>query len=444
MAYLTVTDDTDTPVRVELDRRAVIGRNPDCTVRLREPHSSRKHAVLYRQDDDWYVRDLNTRNGTKVNGEPVKDCKLHSGDKIAIGKASIVFSLDAAGAGRQAVGDYEILEEIAHSSYARVCRVRRSGQDEVFAMKIFDREAFGAGLGDVFSTIRRVASVSHPHIAAIVEVDPQGEQPYYVSEYVSGKSLAESIGDGPLPVDSVRRISRAVAEGLAAAHARGAVHANLKPRNIIIDESGRTKIVDFGGICPVEPPRSLPSDMAAFAGVPFYVSPEQILRRPVDVRSDMYALGAIIYLMLADSPPFTGDTDESIMKQHLSATPDLSRVAGSGFLADIVGKMLAKEPSERFQSMEEVVKVLESGSVGGVPSASASVTPPKQIASRPGSARSEEGFRMSFFSGVVLILLLLSVFLGAREIGHIAREQFEILRTPPARQAEVGGGDVDR
>jgi len=447
MVYLKINDEGATS-QVNIEERAVIGRLPECSVQLKEPHASRKHAVIYRHGEEWYIRDLDTRNGTFVNGHRIHDREIKPGDVITIGRAVLTFVDESAadtdkpaeaGAppGREEkVGDYRITEEIAHSSYARVCRVHKEGVTREMVMKIIDPGAFASGVDDLFATARALAGVDHPAIASIYEVNPHGEHPYIVSEYVHGQSLAELIATrGKLPHERARKIVIRVAEGLQAAHAKGIVHGNLKPRNILVGEGDEVKLVDFGCICPTEPAGD--QYRASFAGIPYYIAPEQIRKNPADERTDIYSLGAIFFSMVCGVPPFTGGSDEQIVQKHLWEQPgDLKRLVPDlpEHLSRTIRRALAKDAGARFQNMPELLAALAAGAsrpepppeeVAVEPAAPASDTPEMGAAARRAAMQKEGNPVFAFFAGVLLILMLVAMFLGASNIGREARELIE-------------------
>jgi len=434
MPFLQIQDEGAPLADFELQGPSVIGRMPDCTIQLREPHASRRHAEVYRLGEEWHIRDLDTRNGTCVNGEIIRDCRLHPGDVISIGKATLTFWPAKPGHAirLETVGGYDMIEETAHSSYARICRVRKEGQPRDMAMKVFDRKAFGDGVDPMLSAVQTLKGLNHPAVAVIHEVDMRGDKPYFVSEYVPGHSLAETLAsDSRFTVDRAKSIMTRVAEGLAAAHAFGVVHGNLKPRNILIGIAGEVKIVDFAGICVLERSEQ-PGKLPTFAGVAYYIAPEQIQGKQVDRRTDVYSLGAILYTMLAGVPAFSGRTDDEILRKHLYDSPEYLRKFADvpPPLCQTVERMLAKDPAVRFQNMQEVIAALNDSPA---PAVAAEGEEPRdardaqrEAATREPAARDERGSPMlAFISGILLIVLMVAMFFGARDVGQWARQAAE-------------------
>ena len=159
-----------------------------------------------------------------------------------------------------------------------------------------------------------VAALDHPSICVVhdVGVDPTG-RPFMVMQYVEGETLAARLARGPLPARDALRICAQIAEALGTAHKRGIVHRDLKPHNVMITPSGAPKLLDFGiaKALPGAESATVSADTAsfdmqshAFAGTPSYMSPEQVLQRPLDGRSDLFSLGCILYESLTGKRPF--------------------------------------------------------------------------------------------------------------------------------------------
>jgi len=419
MPFLQIQDEGAPITDVELRELAVIGRMPDCAIQLREPHASRRHAEVYCVGSDWFIRDLETRNGTRVNGKEISDCRLIPGDVISIGKATLTFWAEKPGHDTlvDRFGDYRVIEEIAHSSFARICRVRKDGNARDLALKVFDRKAFGDRIDVMFSTLQTLKTINHPAIATILDVCPSGDKPYFVSEYAPGQSLADILAvETRLPVDRANSIITRLAGGLAVVHSRGLVHGNLKPRNIIIGPAGDVKIVDFAGTCVTE--QAGPGKLPTFAGVPYYLAPEQIQGWPADQRTDIYALGAVFFSMLAGSPLFAGRGDTETLQAHLHEAPECLRKLSQAppRICKIIERMLAKDPANRFQSMQEVLSALNESPAQAAPADA------PEIVHEPAAREPEGSSVLAFISGILLIVLLLAMFFGARDIGRWARQ----------------------
>jgi serine/threonine protein kinase/tetratricopeptide (TPR) repeat protein len=207
-----------------------------------------------------------------------------------------------------------------------------------------------------------LCAFQHPNILTLIEGDSIGGLRYYVMPHVAGGSLRDEIrGKRQLGVDESIRLGMEVAEALAYAHERGYVHRDIKPENILIS-SGRPMVADFGIARSVA--RGTGATLTPEGqtiGTPPYMSPEQITSGDLDGRSDVYSLGCVLFETLAGTPPFGGATDESIMRQHLTAPPppvtQFRPQAGPG-VSRILDKCLAKNPADRFASASALASAL--------------------------------------------------------------------------------------
>ncbi len=208
-----------------------------------------------------------------------------------------------------------------------------------------------------------VAALNHPHIVTIYTVDETERLQYFVMKYVGGPSLEDVIQKhGSLPVPVATAWLTQIAGALGYAHRRGVIHRDVKPGNMLLDEEGSVVVTDFG-IAKVVRERSL-TQVGATVGTPAYMSPEQCLSREVTAASDQYALGVVAYEMLTGEPPFTGPSLE-VMQAHVQQRPPpiaVTRPDCPGDFQAAIARMLAKDPAERFLSMEDVI-----GAIGGRP-----------------------------------------------------------------------------
>lgn len=206
---------------------------------------------------------------------------------------------------------------------------------------------------------RALAQLSHPNLVTLIDRGSSESDDYLVFEYVEGRSLKESIREGLMTIADFGRIAGQVVEGLAAAHAAGIVHRDVKPQNILIDRDGHAKVTDFG--IATGPDWTRVTRAGSVIGSARYMSPEQVRSRPVDARSDIYSLGVVMYEMLTGHPPFDGTNMPEIARMHLSATPPPlgdARADLPAGLEKVVMRCLEKSPEDRFASMDELLGAL--------------------------------------------------------------------------------------
>ncbi|MBC7896950.1 MAG: serine/threonine protein kinase, partial [Cytophagaceae bacterium] len=208
---------------------------------------------------------------------------------------------------------------------------------------------------------RTAAQLSHPHVVPIYFADQVAGQAFFVMSYVDGESLAERLrARGPLPVSDVVRTMREVSWALAYAHARGVVHRDVKPENIMLERgTGRALVTDFG-IAHSQDHTRLTLD-GLVVGTVHYMSPEQVQGHALDGRSDLYALGVLGFQALSGRLPFEGASASAILVAHLqSQPPSLRSVAPQvpTSIATVIDRCLSKDPAARFESGEALADAL--------------------------------------------------------------------------------------
>ena len=226
---------------------------------------------------------------------------------------------------------------------------------------------------------RMAAQVEHPNIVQVLNVGRDGDVYFMVLQFIEGESLRDLMSRGPLDPDEAARIALQAARGLAAAHKKGIVHRDVKPENILIDGEGVARVVDMGLSKSLTTSESAVLTAPGTAmGTPNYISPEQATEAStVDARADIYSLGATLYHAISGAPPFEGPSALAVMTKHLSeplAPLSSRRPDVPPALAAIVEKMMAKEPEDRYQTMDQVVGVLRAhleGAGGTAPGLSA-------------------------------------------------------------------------
>ncbi len=220
----------------------------------------------------------------------------------------------------------------------------------VAARKRFAREA------------RATAAIVHPNVMPILHVDSSGQLPYLVMPYVDCESLQDRLDrEGSLPILDVLRISLQVARGLAAAHAQGLVHRDVKPANILLERGvERVMLTDFGLARAVDDATLTRSGL--IAGTPHYMSPEQARGEGVDARSDLFSLGSVLYAMATGRPPFRAETTYGILRRVTDETARSMRELNPDVPAwfdAVVLKLLTKTAAGRFESAEQIAGIFE-------------------------------------------------------------------------------------
>jgi eukaryotic-like serine/threonine-protein kinase len=272
--------------------------------------------------------------------------------------------LEARAAG-QRLDHYEIISELGRGAFSAVYEARDERDGKLVVLKCPDP----ALLGDqsTFERFRREIAIGqmldHPNIQRALDGGETRSVPYLVLEYVDGQSFRHYLGHGrKLSPDIAVGFAKQIASALDYAHARRIYHRDLKPENILITKDGQLKIIDFGIAYLAGARRITWRWLSNTVGTPDYMSPEQIQGGRGDARSDLYALGVMLYEMLAGRTPYQGDNAFAVMDQHLNARPSppsrYNSAVPSG-LDGIVLKLIRKDPLERYQSAAELLADLD-------------------------------------------------------------------------------------
>jgi eukaryotic-like serine/threonine-protein kinase len=235
------------------------------------------------------------------------------------------------------------------------------------AIKLLHHESDAAGRDSILQEARASSALNHPGICTVHEVEDQGDQSFIVMELVEGRPLSDLIPHDGFPFESLRGYGLQVAEALAHAHARGVIHRDVKPSNILVTGQGRIKVLDFGLAKQVGPQlvdrttesHGTPSERGVLAGTLAYMAPEQLRGERATARSDVWSLGVMLYELACGQRPYSGDTTFTLSSSILSDSPRPLPARVAPGLKKVVMRCLAKDPAERYQDSGQVHAAIE-------------------------------------------------------------------------------------
>jgi serine/threonine-protein kinase len=262
----------------------------------------------------------------------------------------------------QKIGRYEIKSELGRGGMATVYKAYDPLPDREVAIKVLPREMLHDPQFRVRfeREIKTVAVLEHPAIVPVYDVGEEDGQPYFVMRYMPGGSLQERIAQGPFSLQDTARIFAKLAPALDEAHSKGIIHRDLKPGNILFDRAGEPYVSDFG-IAKITQTQAATVTGGAIIGTPAYMSPEQAQGEQVDGRSDIYALGVILYEMLSGVQPYQATTPMAVVVKHITDPIPHILDSNPNLPADIepvIEKAMAKSRDHRFSTAVELADAI--------------------------------------------------------------------------------------
>ncbi len=330
----------------------------------------------------------------------------------------------------QQVSHYRIIEKLGAGGMGEVFLAHDTKLERKVAIKMLPAKSIDDAHARkrLFREARAAATLDHPNICAIHEVNEDGDAVFIVMQYIEGETLAARLLESPLTPDEVIDIGLQVGEALSEAHTRGVIHRDIKPQNVIITPRGQVKVLDFGLARVAQPEQSVGPEAKTvtqlteegyIVGTVAYMSPEQLKGQPIDTRSDLFSFGVMLYEGAAGKPPFSGSSKIEISSKVLQVDPRKPSEVNPGIpkgLEQIILKAMAKEPADRYQTADEILGDLRglratlSGATELLPSATRA--PSKVgVANRVQSAWQNKWVRI----GVVAIpVVIAALWLGMR------------------------------
>jgi outer membrane protein assembly factor BamB/tRNA A-37 threonylcarbamoyl transferase component Bud32 len=253
--------------------------------------------------------------------------------------------------------DFEVREYLGKSG--KVLKAYQPALDRTVVLKILNPKFYDPAEArrKFIDAGRMLAGLAHPNVVQVYGVeDPPGELPFMIMEWIEGTNLKKVLKqEGKLAYDRALSYASGILSALEGIHDHGIVHRNLKPENLVVDEEGNIKLVDFG--LAVAPEEASEEAGDVVLGTPIYMSPEQVRGKPLDPRSDLYAAGVIFYEMLTGKPPFTGKEPRKIMRAHVKTpvpNPNDSGAQLPETCIHVLRKTLSKRPEKRYESAKRV------------------------------------------------------------------------------------------
>ena len=263
---------------------------------------------------------------------------------------------------------FEVLGRLGRGGMGEVYRAHDQVLDEDVALKVLRGGTASEWGARFLSEIKLARKVSHPNVCRIHDYAEEGGLRWLSMELVEGENLRQILGrGGPLPAPEAFGIAIQATEGLRAIHGAGIVHRDLTAFNLMVDATGRVKVMDFGIAKTAASEGTAGGSSGYLLGSPEYMSPEQARGRPADERSDLYSLGIVIHEIFTGAVPFRGSTPIATLLLHLETEARLDHPALTPALKALLARCLAKAPEERFGSAQELSAAIEAAGRGIMP-----------------------------------------------------------------------------
>ncbi len=348
----------------------IIGRKETADFIITGSLTSKEHCKVYADTKSKiiWLKDLNSTNGTYMNGEKIDEVVVHPGDKIQIGEAllsiedasAVKYTSDLSG---KILGGYRIDEKIGQGAMGTVYRANQLSLGREVALKVLE---YNLSKDDSFvksflDEARSAGKLNHPNVVQVHDVGEADGYYFFSMEYISGGSLSEILlTKGRFSLEEVMKILIDITKALEFAEQHRIIHCDIKPDNIMLSSVGTAKLADLGIAKQLKGNKF--SQEGKVFGSPHYVAPEQAKGEAIDHRVDIYALGITAYELFSGKLPFSGKSSNEIIKKHIYEKPKPLKDLVSNMTDEIwnvVVKMTEKRPEDRYESASELSKDLE-------------------------------------------------------------------------------------
>jgi len=389
---------------------------------------------VHRDKQNWAIlaaSAMNCPHCSTVNPEFAESCS-RCGTPMPIEDSETVVMVDATALtpGSDFGARYRIEALLGQGGMGRVYKAYDKDLDRVVALKVVRHGVMGEtdALKRFKQELVLASKISHKNILRIHDMGEVAGTKFITMAYVEGQDLYGILKENPkLPLDRVLKFARALAEALAAAHAEGVIHRDLKPQNILVNKDDQIFVSDFGLAKSFEEGAQGMTKTGAFLGTPRYMSPEQVEGKPADQRSDLYSYGLMLYEMVVGDVPFTGESTLKVMYQRIQEKPKNPKLLNPSlpsWLVRIIMRCLERDPEARYQTAYEILADLQ----GSKTSASGARSVQIQI---PEFARLHWTWLAGGVVGVLLLVSAVLVFRGKLPFGSSAK------RSAPGQQVTL-------
>jgi serine/threonine protein kinase/Tfp pilus assembly protein PilF len=338
---------------------------------------------------------------------------------------------------------YQIIEEIGRGGMGRVYKAIDKELSRIIVLKMIRPErSSDPGMVERFKKEINLASqITHENVCRIYDLGEIDEIKYISMQFIDGENLKDFIQTSKrLSIESTIDITRQICQALIAAHKKGVIHRDLKPKNIMLDKKGTAFVMDFGIAKSIDSEDTIKP--GAIVGTPYYMSPEQAIGEKIDHRADIYSLGAIMYEMLTGKPPFKADTIAGLIHKHVNETPKpISQLNPQipVVLEKIIMKCLEKKPDKRYQGANDIIAALNKAESEVIISAKPARIHLKKIAPLAAIALAILAFIISY---LIIVEKKSIQTVNGKEIGSIAVIPFKDL-SPQKNQEHFCEGMTD-